>query len=142
MIDRESALPWLLGVANHVLRNHRRASRRYRDALRRIVPAEEAAGDHADAVAASVDIERLMATVRQALMQLPRHEREVVELCMWSGLDQRAAAVALGVSVGTVKSRMHRARRRLAASLSHDRGPSQRPLAPRGAGPHVPEEDA
>jgi RNA polymerase sigma-70 factor (ECF subfamily) len=34
VIDRESALPWLLGVANHVLRNHRRASRRYRDALR------------------------------------------------------------------------------------------------------------
>ncbi|MGC1281615.1 MAG: RNA polymerase sigma factor, partial [Streptosporangiaceae bacterium] len=133
VIDRESALPWLLGVANHVLRNHRRASRRYRDALRRIVPAEEAAGDHADAVAA-VDSERLMATVRHALMQLPRHEREVVELCMWSGLDQRAAAVALGVSVGTVKSRMHRARRRLAASLSQDRGPSQRPLAPRGAG--------
>jgi RNA polymerase sigma-70 factor (ECF subfamily) len=141
VIDRESALPWLLGVANHVLRNHRRASRRHRAALRRIVPADEAAGDHADAVAAAVDSERLMATVRNALMQLPRHEREVVELCMWSGLDQRAAA-ALGVSVGTVKSRMHRARRRLAASLGQDRGPSQRLLAPRGAGPHVPEEDA
>jgi RNA polymerase sigma factor (sigma-70 family) len=142
VIDRESALPWLLGVANHVLRNHRRASRRYRAALGRMVPADEAAGDHADAVAAAVDSERLMATVRHALMQLPRHEREVVELCMWSGLDQRAAAVALGVSVGTVKSRMHRARQRLAASLGQDRGPSQRPLAPRGAGPHVPEEDA
>jgi DNA-directed RNA polymerase specialized sigma24 family protein len=38
-----------------VLRNHRRASRRYRAALRRIVPADEAAGDHADAVAAAVD---------------------------------------------------------------------------------------
>jgi RNA polymerase sigma factor (sigma-70 family) len=156
VIDRESALPWLLGVANHVLGNHRRASRRYRAALSRIVPADEAAGDHADAVAASVDSERLMATVRHALTQLPRHEREVVELCAWSGLDQKAAAVALGVSVGTVKSRMHRARRRLAASLGQDgepsqrplapRGPgphaSQRPLAPRGAGPHAPEEEA
>ncbi len=40
------------------------------------------AGDHADAVAAAVDSELLMATVRHALMQLPRHEREVVELCM------------------------------------------------------------
>jgi len=35
VIDRESALPWLLGVANHVLGNHRRASRRYRAALHR-----------------------------------------------------------------------------------------------------------
>jgi DNA-directed RNA polymerase specialized sigma24 family protein len=75
-------------------------------------------------------------------MQLPRHEREVVELCVWSGLDQRAAAVALGVSVGTVKSRMHRARQRLAASLGQDRGALQRPLAPRGADPRGPEEDA
>jgi DNA-directed RNA polymerase specialized sigma24 family protein len=39
VIDRDSALPWLLGVANHVLRNHQRASRRYRAALRRIAPA-------------------------------------------------------------------------------------------------------
>jgi RNA polymerase sigma factor (sigma-70 family) len=142
VIDRESALPWLLGVANQVLRNHRRASRRYRAALSRIVPADEAAGDHADAVADAVDSERQMAAVRHALAQLPRHEREVVELCAWSGLDQKAAAVALGVSVGTVKSRMHRARRRLAASLGQDREPSQRPLAPRGAGPHGPEEEA
>jgi RNA polymerase sigma-70 factor (ECF subfamily) len=142
LIDRDSALPWLLGVANHVLGNHRRASRRYRAALRRIVPADEAAGDHADAVAAAVDSERLMATIRRALTQLPRHEREVVELCMWSGLDQKAAAIALGVSVGTVKSRMHRARRRLAATVGQDRGLVQRPLTPRGAGPRVPEEDA
>jgi RNA polymerase sigma factor (sigma-70 family) len=120
VIDRESALPWLLGVANYVLRNHQRASRRYRAALRRIVPADESAADHADAVAAAVDSERLMAEVRRALSGLPRHEREVVELCAWSGLDQTAAAVALGVSVGTVKSRMYRARRHLAASLGED----------------------
>jgi RNA polymerase sigma-70 factor (ECF subfamily) len=159
VIDRESVLPWLLGVANHTLHNHRRASRRYRAALRRIAPAGEAASDHADAVAAAVDSERLMAEVRHALTELPRHEREVIELCVWSGLDHRAAAVALGVSVGTVKSRMHRARHRLAAGLGQDREPSQRPLAPpsagqrdrepsrrplapRSAGPHQPEEEA
>jgi RNA polymerase sigma-70 factor, ECF subfamily len=120
VIDRESALPWLLGVANHVLRNHQRAGRRYRAALRRIAPADESAADHADAVAAAVDSERLMAEVRLALSGLAAHEREVIELCVWSGLDQTAAAVALGVSVGTVKSRMYRARRHLAVSLGAD----------------------
>jgi RNA polymerase sigma-70 factor (ECF subfamily) len=57
------------------------------------------------------------------------------------GSRPEAAAVALGVSVGTVKSRMHRARRRLAASLGQDGQPSQRSLAPGDTGPHVPEED-
>ncbi len=34
--------------------------------------------------------------IHRALARLPRHEREVVELCVWSGLDQQAAAAALG----------------------------------------------
>ena len=120
VIDRDSALPWLLGVANHVLHNSRRARRRYQAALARVAPPDGLAADHADAVAAAVDSERQMAELRRAIGELPRHEREVVELCTWSGLDQRAAAVALGVSLGTVKSRMHRARRRLAARLGGD----------------------
>jgi RNA polymerase sigma factor (sigma-70 family) len=141
VIDRESALPWLLGVANQVLRNQRRASKRYRAALARLAPAGAAADDHADAVAAAVDDQRRMADVRRALAELPRHEREVVELCAWSGLDQKAAAVALGVSVGTVKSRMHRARRRLAASLGTQPGGPPGPRAQRMATTQAPAEE-
>lgn len=36
LIDRDSALPWLLGVANHVLRNSRRAAKRYRAVVGRL----------------------------------------------------------------------------------------------------------
>jgi RNA polymerase sigma factor (sigma-70 family) len=131
VLDRESVLPWLLGVANQVLRNQRRATRRYRAVVARVVPAGETASDHADAVAAAVDDERQMAELRRALAALPRHEREVIELCAWSGLDQQAAAVTLGVPVGTVKSRMHRARRRLAASLGTHPGERPEPRRPR-----------
>lgn len=120
VIDRDSVLPWLLGVANYTLRNSRRATRRYRAALARAALSAQSAGDHAEAVAAAVDDERRMAELQQALSQLPLREREVIELCVWSGLDQKGAAVALGVPLGTVKSRMHRARRRLAASLGVD----------------------
>jgi RNA polymerase sigma-70 factor (ECF subfamily) len=87
VLDRESALPWLLGIASHTARNAARASRRYRAALARLNPDDQFSADHADAVAAAVDSERLMAELRQAVGRLPRHEREVIELCAWSGLD-------------------------------------------------------
>jgi RNA polymerase sigma-70 factor (ECF subfamily) len=118
-LDRESALPWLLGVANHTALNGFRAARRYRKAVARLAaPLPEP--DHADAVAGRIDDERQMAQVRRALRRLPRHERDVVELCLWAGLDQQAAAVSLGVAVGTVKSRLSRARRRLGDLLAEE----------------------
>lgn len=123
--DRDRALPWLLGVANHTLRNSRRSLRRQRAALERLAPPAMSSADHADTVAARVDSERQMAAIRAAVGRLPRHQREVIELCVWSGLDQQAAAVALGVAVGTVKSRMHRARAHLAAEFSPHRRPDE-----------------
>ncbi|MDI2125974.1 RNA polymerase sigma factor [Yinghuangia seranimata] len=111
-LDRDSALPWLLGTANHTLANRRRALRRYRDLVER-TPAPPDVPDHADDVAARLDAEQQARALRRSVGRLPRHERDVVELCVWGGLDQQAAAAALGVSVGTVKSRMHRARKRL-----------------------------
>ncbi|WP_372348321.1 RNA polymerase sigma factor [Streptomyces sp. KL116D] len=120
VLDRDSALPWLLGVADRLLSNTRRRLRRAEALLRRLVSHDESVADHADRVAGRVDDERRMSEIHRALARLPRHEREVVELCVWSGLDQQAAAVALGVAVGTVKSRLHRARRRLGADLVGD----------------------
>ncbi|GAA1975311.1 RNA polymerase sigma factor [Catenulispora subtropica] len=121
VLDRDSALPWLLGVANGTLSNTRRRLRRAQALVQRLVIQDEprADADHADDVAARVDDQRRMSDVHRALARLPRHEREVVELCLWAGLDQRAAATALGVAVGTVKSRLSRARRRLSSDLGH-----------------------
>jgi RNA polymerase sigma-70 factor (ECF subfamily) len=53
-----------------------------------------------------------MSAIRRAMAELPRHERETLELVVWSGLTMAEAADALGVPVGTVKARLHRARRR------------------------------
>ncbi|MHA6759401.1 RNA polymerase sigma factor [Streptacidiphilus sp. PAMC 29251] len=117
VLDRDSALPWLLGIADGLVSNTRRRLRRAQALLYRLVSHDEPVGDHADRVAGLVDDERRMSEIHRALARLPRHEREVVELCVWSGLDQQAAAAVLGVAVGTVKSRLHRARRRLEADL-------------------------
>jgi RNA polymerase sigma factor (sigma-70 family) len=58
-----------------------------------------------------------MEQVRRAIARLPRPQRETVELCVFAGLGHQAAAIAMGVSVGTVKSRLHRARQQLASEL-------------------------
>jgi RNA polymerase sigma-70 factor (ECF subfamily) len=73
--------------------------------------------DPADLVTGRLDAEQQLLRLRTAIAGLPRQQQEVIELCVYAGLDQQAAAIALGVSVGTIKSRLHRARQRLAAEL-------------------------
>ncbi|MEV3871101.1 RNA polymerase sigma factor [Streptomyces sp. NPDC049906] len=117
-IDPEggSLRPWLLGVATNVTRNTRRTARRHAAAVARL-PRAEAVPDFADELADRIDDARQLALVRAALAKLRRAEREVLALCVWSGLDYASAAAALGVPVGTVRSRLSRARKKLAAAV-------------------------
>jgi RNA polymerase sigma-70 factor (ECF subfamily) len=109
-----SMRPWLLGVANNVVRNQRRSLRRHRAALARL-PAQQAAPGHDDEVAARVDDAAALARTMRALASLSHKEREVIELCGVEGLDTATVARLLRVPHGTVKSRLARARARLAA---------------------------
>jgi len=115
VLDRESALPWLLRAADYTVRNEWRAKRRYRRALAAAHLLADHQRDHADDVIGRLDGDRQLEQARSALDHLPRQEREIVELCVWSGLDQQAAAVALDIPLGTVKSRLSRARNHLRA---------------------------
>ncbi|MFG2603104.1 RNA polymerase sigma factor [Streptomyces sp. NPDC048514] len=113
-VDMEggSLRPWLLGIATNVVRNTRRAARRHAAALARL-PQEDAVPDFAEVVVGRIDDADRLAAVRAALSRLRRTEREVFALCVWSGLDYAAAAQALGIPVGTVCSRLSRARKKL-----------------------------
>jgi RNA polymerase sigma factor (sigma-70 family) len=111
-VHEGSALPWLLGIATNVCRNLTRSSRRQLRLVSRVGVFDEV--DHADGVADAVDSERRMAAVLAAVRELPRHEQEVLALVVWAGLSYDAAAVSLGVPIGTVRSRLSRARTRLA----------------------------
>ncbi|MFD1824724.1 MULTISPECIES: RNA polymerase sigma factor [Mumia] len=108
----DSARSVLLAMASQECANALRGRRRLA-ALRRKVPAEEVDRDHADGVAADVDSERRMREIRAVVDRLPAGQRAVVELVWWSGCSMQEAADALGVPVGTVKSRLARARARL-----------------------------
>lgn len=107
--EHESALPWLLGVANNVIADHRRLEQRRLATMQRITA--EAPGllehDHAG----------LAPELVAALRALPASERDTLLLVVWGELTQDEAAIALGVPVGTVSSRITRARKRLAATL-------------------------
>lgn len=112
-----SARGWLLVVASNECRNLFRTARRLRALVDRL-PAPSHDPDHAAEVARRLDDERRMSSIRRALTKLPRHERETLELVVWSGLTMAETAAVLGVPEGTVKARLHRARRRLPDLLS------------------------
>jgi RNA polymerase sigma-70 factor (ECF subfamily) len=121
--------PWLLGIATHKAHNANRGLRRRLAFLARR-PADCPVDDIADAAAARVDGARSLAAVHAALTRLPRRDREVLALCVGEGLDHRQVAEALGVPVGTVRSRLSRARVRLRAlseEAAAERAPARRP---------------
>ncbi|GLP67528.1 hypothetical protein TUSST3_41500 [Streptomyces sp. TUS-ST3] len=109
-----SLRPWLLGIATNVSRSHGRGNRRYRAAASAAAQAGVVeVADHAEETAGRVDDRRRIAATLTALASLRRPEREVLVLCLWEGLEYVDAARALGIPVGTVRSRLSRARSRL-----------------------------
>lgn len=128
-----SLRPWLLGIATNTARNQYRSNRRYRAAAGAAAAAELSVPDHADEVADRIDDRRRLATALTALAGLRRPEREVVALCLGEGLDYEAAAEALGIPVGTVASRLSRARKKLRALAADEpvRRPARHPVPDR-----------
>jgi RNA polymerase sigma-70 factor (ECF subfamily) len=103
---------WLFGIATNVVRSRWRAQRRHRAALARM-PRERPTPEFADESTARLDDEREMQRVLARVRGLPKRDRDVLALCVWSELSYAEAAVALGVPVGTVRSRLSRVKRRL-----------------------------
>jgi RNA polymerase sigma-70 factor (ECF subfamily) len=119
VLEQRSALPWLLGVANHTSRNATRSLRRYHQALKRLDGRRQLPSD--DAVVDRIDAETSLNLVKEVTRDLSEPEREIVYLVFWSGLSYEATSVALDVPVGTVRSRVSRTRRKLQLRLGDNR---------------------
>lgn len=112
-LRRDSALPILLAMTrNEVLNSHRMGKRR----VRLVEKVEEQPWSDPDNVDEWVEQEAGMARVRQVLRRIPEEQRAVIEMVVWSGLDLAECADALRIPLGTVKSRLARARRKLATT--------------------------
>jgi RNA polymerase sigma factor (sigma-70 family) len=108
--ERDTALPWLLGIANNVIADHRRLERRRLATLARL---SNDLDRYAEQSGAALD-----PALVAALRRLPAVERDTLLLVVWGELTQDEAAVALGVPVGTVSSRITRARQRLTGACA------------------------
>lgn len=110
--------PWLYGIATNLLREHFRGSARGARAVRRagaLLPIR-AAGD--DEPLARLEAQMLGPELTAALGSLPAADRDALLLRAWAELDYDEIARALDVPLGTVRSRIHRARRRVRTHLS------------------------
>ncbi|HMJ01191.1 MAG TPA: RNA polymerase sigma factor [Gaiellaceae bacterium] len=110
--DGDQALLWLYATARRVLANHRRAERR-RAELMRAIENEPVA---MTTPALSIESPR----VGMALGRLHEHERELLLLVAWEGLDAKDIAAVLGCSRNAVRIRIHRARHHFALELADD----------------------
>jgi RNA polymerase sigma-70 factor (ECF subfamily) len=112
----ESILPWLLAVANNAIRNGVRSQRRYRRLLAKL-PSATVIPDQSDEAIGRVDDERMMSRILPAFAQLDDRDQDVLSLCDWAGLSYEEAAASLNIPVGTVRSRLSRARTRIRTFL-------------------------
>jgi len=112
--SRPDSRPWLFGIATNLLHNHRRHEV---VELRAIAAMAPEGGAGIDGVEARVDAERMRGLLAQALADLPGEEADVLCLLVWAELSQGEIADALAIPLGTVKSRLSRARGRLQSAL-------------------------
>ena len=103
------ARPWLYGIAtNLVNQHHRDEARQYR--IRQAATAEPEVPGHADRVAADVTAQAMRALLDAALAALAAGDRDVLLLIAWEQLSHQEVSRALDIPVGTVRSRLNRAR--------------------------------
>ena len=113
------ARPWLYGIATRLVSQHRREELR-RHGMRGVLPPDCSLSDHAERVIAEVTAHSIRAALTSAIAGLADGDRDVLLLVGREELSYDEAARALEIPVGTVRSRMHRARAHLRRALSAD----------------------
>jgi RNA polymerase sigma-70 factor (ECF subfamily) len=115
-LGRQDARPWLFGILTKDLGKRRRAEDARFRALARAASAQPAVG-HEDDVARQVSAQSARRALAAALARLSQRDRGVLLLIAWGELSYAEASEALGIPVGTVRSRLNRARRKMREAL-------------------------
>lgn len=134
----DSILPWLLGVANNVIRNADRSVRRYHRLLNKLAIETAPMASVEEDLGKKVDDERSMALILEAVTTLRTEEQEVIALCDWANMTYAEAAASLDVPIGTIRSRLSRAHEHLRETLDRDGHRWREPLL---SPPHPSKEN-
>jgi RNA polymerase sigma factor (sigma-70 family) len=133
-VSRDNARPWLYGIATNLIARHRRSEARAYRALARTGtdPVAESFADDA--------IERMTATSARSLLagalaRLQPRDRDVLLLIAWADLTYDQVSESLGIPIGTVRSRLHRARSQVREAL-RDLDPAREALLGEGNHPN------
>ncbi|MCE7009432.1 RNA polymerase sigma factor [Kibdelosporangium philippinense] len=117
--SRAAVRTWLYGIATNLIRQHVRAEIRALEIAARASGASVVDG-HDSVVAERVDAQATTRRLATALTQLSAGDRDVLLLVSLAGMDSVEVAEALDIPVGTVRSRLHRVRKQLRASIREE----------------------
>ncbi|MFG1676965.1 RNA polymerase sigma factor [Micromonospora sp. NPDC049282] len=117
-VSRPNARAWLYGIATNLLRRHHRDEERLFRSLARTGTDALADPCPSDRILDRLDASALSQRLAAVLAGLPAAERDVLLLHAWADLDLEEVGRALDIPAGTVRSRLHRARKRLRPLLS------------------------
>lgn len=111
------ARPWLMGISTNLVHGHLRAEQRRYKALARASAEPVVAGSSLDEAHDRLAAEAMRAPLAAALAGLKARDRDVLLLFAWGQLSYEEIAAALEVPIGTVRSRLNRARRQTRTAL-------------------------
>lgn len=118
-LSRQDARPWFFAIAmREIARHHRIEQTRYRALLRSAADRGEEC--YADRVADAASAQIWRRPLIEALTRLTRRERDVLLMIAWADLTYEEVARALEIPLGTVRSRLHRARQKVRTFLPDD----------------------
>lgn len=115
-LARPDARPWLYGIATYAVRDHRRSEVRRNRAMAR-TGVQRPVESFDERSAARVTAQRLQPKLAAVLARLPAADRDLLLLIAWADLTYEEAAVSLDIPVGTVRSRLHRIRKKVRAAF-------------------------
>jgi RNA polymerase sigma-70 factor (ECF subfamily) len=116
-VVNESIVAWLLVTTNFVAKNVLRTLRRHRIAMAKLPPSEPTR-DFAQDSDERLDGYASTAGARDAFARLSKKDQDVITLCVLEEMTVAGASDALGIPPGTVKSRLSRAKRRMAQVMT------------------------
>ncbi len=122
-VSRPNARPWLFGIATNLLHRHHRHELRQLRAYAR--SAADPILDAFDGVEARVDASSVRRELVDALTRVPAEELDALLLFAWADFSYTEIAEALEIPIGTVRSRLSRARNRMRTELEFEPTPIQ-----------------